>query len=63
MCPRLFFMKSGVNPHGLLQLCDFSSLVTTDFCLLYVWMLLSAGNVEVRYFPLNLFCETKSPYV
>jgi hypothetical protein len=63
MYPRLIFMKSGVNPHGLLQLCDFSSVVTTNFCLLYVWMLLSLGNLEVRYCPLKLFCKTKSPYV
>jgi len=24
-------MKSGVKPHGLLQLCEVSSVVTTDF--------------------------------
>ena len=57
-----FFMKSGIKPHGLLQLCGVSSVVIIDFCLLYIWLLLSVGNVEVRYFPLNFLCKTKSQY-
>ena len=59
---HLFFMKSGVKPHGLLQLGDVFSVVTNDFCLLYVWMLLSVGNMEVKCCLLNLFCKSKSPY-